>query len=305
MPAKNLSDTPKGCTREQIKIDDRGTIFVTWDEGWDRLSEAGAPEKGVLIYSDNKGATWSDPIEFTYPEHTNVQLTAASDGQGTVLAVWRATTQDTLFYSWSTDNARTWSQPEEIPGILARQWEWTRFDAYDMAVDSAGVMHLVVVGRESIKEDSESDGVYHLAWDGHTWSAPERIFGDRVLHAEYPKITISRGNEMHVTWFTRDQEFTDNGYYQIWYSSSQSAAPLLPLPTPLAPTEEAAPTQPLSVRPTRTPIPPEISSTSLVLDAQSLTTENDDVLRLLISLLPVLVITGAVIGIALYRRSQH
>jgi len=300
---QNLSGTPRGVVREQIKVDSSGTIFVTWDEGWDRLSQRGAPEKGVLVYSQDGGETWSEPVSFKYPENTSVQLTAASNGQGGVLAVWRATTRDAIYYAWSVDGAHSWSPPAEIPGILARNWGATLFDAYDMAVDSAGMMHLVVVGRKSLDEN-EPEGVYHLIWDGVSWSGPATLFSGPGS-PEYPKIAIGRGNQLHVVWFTRDRATTNakEERRQVWYSNSLSSAPTMPLPPPSTPILISTPRAHVTQSPTSTPVPASIQSEPFVLDPNSLTTENDDVLLLLASLAPaVLIVAALAIGARLRRR---
>lgn len=303
-PSLNLSNTPVGCTREQIEIDPAGTIWVSWDEGWDRLTEKGKQESGWLVHSTDGGETWSAPVVFDQPEKTNVQLATASDGRGTVLAVWRATTRDEIFYSVSRDGARTWTAPAAIPGLYARAWEWTRFDAYDLAVDGAGVFHLAAVARRTLVSgpDDESDGLYHLAWDGTAWSAPEVIFGGEG-HAEYPRLALTRGNQLHAVWFLRDQEFTEGGQYKIWYSRRDLPAPAL---TP-APTFTASPLPPatatLAVAPTRTPL--RLAQVEAA-DTSSLYTENDDVGLWLLSLTPAVVMI-AIVALAVYirrRRSQ-
>lgn len=301
-PSVNLSNTAKGCTREQIEIDSAGTLWVSWDEGWDRLTEKGTQEAGWLIHSTDGGQTWSVPVVFDQPARTNVQLATASDGRGGVLAVWRTTTLNDIFYAVSRDGAQTWTAPAVIPGLFARAWEWTRFDAYDLAVDSAGVFHLAVVGRQKVVEESagESDGVYHLAWDGTAWSAPERVFGG-IGHPEYPRLAVAQGNRLHLVWFVRDQEFTEGGQYKIWYSRRDLLAPALtPAPT-FTPSPPPAPTATLIVEPTRTPLRlPDLQT----VDTSGLYTENDDVGIWLLSLLPALVIIGGVAVVVYIRRRR-
>ncbi len=301
----NLSNSPVGATRGQIKIDGGGTVYVTWDEGWDRLALDGEPEVGVLIFSTDGGQTWSTPTIFAYPESKNSQLAAASDGRGRVLAAWQAWSQQAIYYTWSTDGGRSWAPPDRIPGFIATGL--TLFDAYDMAVDSAGNFHLVAVGREG--PESDRLGVYHLAWNGASWSKPVQIYkapeGPAYADSYYPKIAIGRGNRLYATWWVGDFSAEAPRFRQIWFSTAQVDAPETPLPpTPTpAPTPTKMPT-PATVA-TSVPISAAVESltiTSSTFDPGVIYTENDDVLLLLASLVPPVLI---VLGVVVVRRGRR
>lgn len=302
----NLSNSPVGATRGQIKIDNSGTIYITWDEGWDRLALEGEPSTGVLVFSTDSGQTWSLPTVFSYPEDKNSQLTAASDGRGRVLAAWQAWSQQAVYYTWSTDGGRSWSPPGKIPGFVATGL--SLYDAYDMAADSAGNFHLVAVGREGPQSDRL--GVYHLVWNGISWSQPTQIYkapeGAAYADAYYPKIAIGQGNRLYAVWWVGDFSAEAARFRQIWFSTAQvdaSEIPLLPTPTP-------------SPTPTETPVPALISTStpdstlakslsvrSSGFDPSVIYTENDDVLLLFASLVPsALVVLGAVVVWRAWRR---
>ena len=301
-PPLNLSNTTKvGSYRVQIKVDAHDVIHVTWDEGWDRRSLWGEPQEGMYTSSADGGQTWSDPVVFSQPENTNAQIAAASDNQGGVLVVWRSTTIDRVFYSWSTDNGITWSEPREIPGLYARSYNDTPFDAYDMDTDSAGRIHLVAVGRSRLPEsrgDRVPLGVYHLMWDGESWSEiePIAIYTEDSGFPEYPKLAISEGNQLHVVWFVRDQQFGGE-HYRIFYSHAESATPRqTPAPTPtLTPT--ATPTTTPVPPPTTTPLPTLDPATTGLPDG--LYTENDEIGQLLLASSPVIVLIGMVAAVKL------
>lgn len=281
----NLLRSTMGSSREQIEIDSSDTIHVTWDEGWDRLSGAGDPIYGSYTFSTDGGETWAPVASVSYPESTNAQLTAGSDGNEGVMLVWRATSRDEIFYQWSSDGGSSWGVPATIPGLFARPWT-IPFDMYDMATDSAGHIHLVVVGRESLDENAPL-GVYHLEWDGTSWSTARRIYSNPVLYPEYPKMAISQGNQLHVVWFTRESLWGFENR-EVWYSSSQSAAPSqtpVPYPTPTS-IPMIAPLP--SSTPTVTPYPTlGANATDL---PEGLYTESDEVLRLIIALSPVMLV---------------
>jgi hypothetical protein len=208
------------------------------------------------------------------------------------MLVWRTSSPEYpgIYYTWSTNHGGSWSEPRSIPNILARPWE-SSFDLYDMATDSAGHIHLLVVGRESHETDALI-GVYSLVWDGTDWSTPTRVFAAEGLYPEYPKIVVHEGNQLHAVWFTREGSLWDQKVPKVvWYSRGQSTAPrqtVAPLPTstPDPPTVTPAPA------PKITPSPVVSLGDSGLPDG--LYTESDDVLRLLIALLPVVLVIGVV-----------
>jgi hypothetical protein len=286
----NLSRSPTGSSRAQIEIDSSDAIHVAWDEGWDKLSGQGEPAFSTYTSSLDGGESWSSPTSFSYPEGTNAQLSVSGDGQGGVVVVWRATSRPEIYYALSSDNGASWSPPMVIPDIFARPWT-IPFDMYDMATDSGGHIHLVVVGRLSLEEDRL--GVYHLEWNGTSWSPPTAIYRGAGF-PEYPKIVISEGNKLHVAWFVRD-DLWEVGNYEIWYSSSQSASPAqTPVPPPTStPTPTATPAA--TATPTATPYPTLAPGATALPDG--LYTESDDLLQLLVGLVPVLVLVAAIFAI--------
>ena len=289
----NLSRSPLGSSREQLEIDASGTIHVTWDEGWDRLAGGSDPISGVYMSSPDGGLSWSLSTHISYPTKGNVQLTPGADGRGGVMLVWRNVNRDEIFYQWSTDRGAMWSPPGVLPRIYARPWT-TPFDMYDMATDSAGHIHLLVIGRERLDRDAPL-GVYHFAWDGETWSQPDRLFMGGG-YPEYPKIVVSHGNHLHVTWFVRDDLWALSNY-EVWYSSSQVDAPYqTPIPPP-PPSPTPVPT--LAPLPTAKATPyltPNIENSGL---PEGLYTESEEVSRLAVALAPVALVI--LVAIALKR----
>jgi hypothetical protein len=301
----NLSNTPVHEGRAQIKTDGRGTIYVTWDEGGrdQAVVASGSPGvafQGVLRFSQDGGKTWTPCTKFSYPNRTNSQMAVMADGRGGVLAVWRSA-EGVLYYDWSTDAGISWDPPAIVPRILA--YSYNGFDAYDMAVDSDGTIHLVASGQ--LPQGFPSRGIYHLAWDGKNWSSPSLIYasdgrGQDPLVGMYPKIAVSQGNQLHVVWHTHAERAYLPGRY-VWYSTSRSPAlPVLPAIEPTLPAPTAVPT----IVAVSTPSPgtdmPVVPASDF--DPRAFYTENDDVLRLMIGLVP----TALVISIIfLVRRSRR
>jgi hypothetical protein len=286
----NLSRSPTGSSRAQMEIDSNDNIHVVWDEGWDKLSGQGEPVFSTYTSSLDGGESWSSSTSFSYPEGTNAQLAVGIDSQGGVVVVWRATSRPEIYYAHSSDNGASWSPPMIIPVIFARPWA-SSFDMYDMATDSGGHIHLVVVGRLSPEEDRL--GVYHLEWDGTSWSPPTAIYRGAGF-PEYPKVVISEGNKLHVAWFVREALW-EEGNYEVWYSSSHSASPAqTPVPPPTStPTPTATPLA--TPTPTATPYP-TLAPVGTALP-EGLYTESDDLLKLLVGLAPVLILAAAIFAV--------
>jgi hypothetical protein len=179
-----------------------------------------------------------------------------------------------------------------------------------MATDSAGHIHLLVVGHLSIERDDEKPpGLYHFEWNGSDWSSPGPVY-QVDWYPEYPQIVIDRGNQLHATWFTRKQPYEDEiTPYKIWYAHGQSQAPAeqpvtLPTATPI-PVPEVTPTPTSTPTPTPTPtLDPDLTQVSIASGAtETIYTETDDLLLLAKSLLPVVfMIVVVIFGIRLQRR---
>jgi hypothetical protein len=193
---------------------------------------------------------------------------------------------------------------------MARDRSGNDLDRFSLETDSAGHVHLVMVGYPAAAEINydEPPKLMHLTWDGEAWSAPDMIMSNE-LYPEWPMIAVSSGNQLHVVWYTRSKEDlfrSDKAHYRFWYSGKTVAAPAttpLPLFTPTsAPLATQAPS-PTPLPPTRTPLPPE------VLNAPAPTSgpawELPGVLTILLALLPVVglfAIPGAIIWVRRRRR---
>jgi hypothetical protein len=166
---------------------------------------------------------------------------------------------------------------------------------YDLATDSAGKIHLLAVGRERPTVEAPL-GVYHLVWDGQSWSAPYRVFVASGLLPEYPKIVIHRGNQLHAAWFTRDGDAWDQSVdREVWYSRSQTAAPDQPMSVVANPTVDmGAPTSSATPMATGSPAQTRVVPGGL---PDGLYTETDDVLKLLLALSPIILLVAGILAI--------
>lgn len=209
------------------------------------------------------------------------------------MLIWRATSPEypNIYYMWSTDYGVSWSRPETIPGVVSREWN-TDYDMYDLATDNAGHIHLLVTGYRSTKRIGPR-GVLHLTWDGKGWSTPVPVF-EGSWYPEYLHLVIDRGNQLHATWFIRQDPMDNTVPHETWYAHGQSQAlaetpAALPTRTPIPPT----PTRSTTATPTPYPtLNPE--DTGL---PEGLYTESDDVLQLAIALSPAAIVILMILAV--------
>jgi hypothetical protein len=313
----DLSNTVLGSQKPQIAIGPDDAVYVAWEEGRDLLVGADKASSSMLVASLDGGLTWEKPTTFIFPGDTPQSIAAGIDGQGKLIVVWRQIAGRGIFYQSSTDHGQSWSAPEQIPGVSTRSL-YNGLDGYHMAVDSAGHLHLVLVGTDpravvasaDQPNDTMLNSVYHLEWDGVHWSQPTPIFAVRGDVPEWPRIAVVNGNQLHVVWFVRDEAHvwqSDKGEYRVWYARGSSSAPVeTPVAWPAAkPTPESELVKVASLAPVPPPtLDPGLAEVSVPPGAtDSIYTETDDLILLVKSLLPaMLVITLAVVVARIRRR---
>jgi BNR repeat-like domain len=196
----NLSQSPDGSTKPQVKIDKGDGIHLVWDEGYDNLNGEGKPVAGMYRRSPDGGVTWDQPVRFTLPQFTPAkigekvpepmldapqQMTLGLFQNQQPIIVYRSTASNTIYYQFSGDGGVAWSKPTVMPGVRARDLNDTPWDSYMMATDGAGKVHLILSGflqndnsaRLDVRPTDQRNRprLLHLVWDGARWSAPEVI----------------------------------------------------------------------------------------------------------------------------------
>ena len=299
----DISSAPNGSAKPQIVIDTQDGIHVVWEAGkggaYGQLTD---PTQVMYTASHDGGKTWTPPVQFGAAAGRGKNIAVGLDGKGTLLAVWLGLPEDVIYYQVSRNQGRSWSPMQPVPGVWGGWSVYAaKLDDYAIATDSAGAVHLILVGRTT--QDQTSLGVLHVTWDGSAWSKLEAITTLVGDVPEWPRIAVGRGNQLHVVWFVRDQATifdSDKGNYKVWYAHGSSSAPVA---TPAAwPTVTPTPTARAVVVPTATPLPRLNSALSRV-SVDSLYTENDDTLLLAKSAIPaVLLIAAIAVGLRLRRR---
>jgi hypothetical protein len=294
----NLSRSFAGSVKPQVRVGSGGDTYVTWEEGEDWYTHRGYPLTSMYVYSSDGGNTWTEPTAFSFSRGASQQITLGVGQEGKLVVVWRVPEEDLFYYQVSSDNGASWSKPEHIPGVIAKAWEPFSLDAYDAAEDSAGNVHLLVLGR--LHSPNEDLGLIHLMWNGAEWSSPTCIYASSDP-PEWPRIDVGAGNKVYAIWFTRDKEhihISERGKYKIWASFYQADAPSktpVPAQTPPPAVATGAPTQTTSL-PTAAPTPVKPSDESGL--PPGLYTESDEIGRLMVALLP----TAAIVLITVALR---
>jgi hypothetical protein len=307
-PPVDISRATTGAAKLQLLVDRQDNLHAVWESGrggsYSRLED---PTRVVYAASYDRGETWSAPLGLddglSTPESNAKDITIGQSRDGQLVAAWLRLPEDQVYYRASTDQGRSWSMTQPIPDVWGG---WSiynaRLDDYAMASDSAGNVHMVLVGR--VSEEQTSLSLLHLIWNGVAWLEPEAILTMDGDAPEWPRIAVGNGQQLHVVWFVRDQANLfdpDNGQYRIWYVQGMAAAPevaatIAPLPTP---TQEPEST----MKATLAPSPSPTTSWRPADNVDSTSTESDEVSLLLQSLIPSILLVGIIIiGTRLLRR---
>ena len=261
----DLSKMDTGAAKPQLLIDKFDYLHVVYEAGrggaYGQLSD---PTTAFYVASYDGGSTWTNPYEFLVPNGRAKNITIGQDGLGNLVVAYLALPENRVYYQVSGDQGRTWSEAKAIPGFFGG-WNTypARLDDYSMAADSAGSIHLVLVGK--LESDTQKDqlSVLHLTWNGQDWSQPDVIITTQGDMPEWPRAAIGLGNQLEVAWFVRDKLHifdSDNGQYTVWAAEKQINAPAFQAvswPTPTAVYVPVPTNTPLP--PTATPVDPAIS----------------------------------------------
>jgi hypothetical protein len=311
----DISNSPTGSAKPQIVIDKQGYIHVVWEAGLGGdVGQLIDPTKVMYAASYDQGKTWTSPVEFIAPHGIAKNIALGLDGQNRLVVAWLGMPEDLVYYQVSGDQGHSWSPPQSIPGIWGGYTVYqARLDAYTMATDSAGDIHLALVGRTA--SDQKSLSVLHLRWDGSAWSRPEVVATLTNDVAEWPRLAIGNGNQLHLVWFVRDAaniwgEAANPKPNRVWYARGVSSSPpVAPMPWP---TRTPTPLAKATVSPPPTSLPTLASTPTPSLDPglaqasvpalDSIYTDMDELMLLVKSLIPVALVVAAVVIGAHFRR---
>ncbi len=314
-----LSNTELESKKPHLSFGTDGSVYVAWQENAPPTTGGASTSSSMIISSTDGGLTWGEPTTFSFPGDSPQSIVVGVDGQNKVVVVWQQVKGDGIFFQVSRDHGHTWSPPRQIPGLSTRS-VYNDLDAYDVAVDSAGHLHLVLVARITAQVEEQRldptvlvpDIVFHLEWNGSRWSEPTPIFSSPGNLPEWPRIAVGNGNQLYVVWYVRDRVHiwdSDNGEYTVWYARGESSAMAIvpvsftrPTPTPELTVTTPTPDTSLTLQPTPIPLVASNEKVFFIETSDSIYTEVDDVTLLLLSLLPI---TAVIITIAVVSRIRR
>jgi hypothetical protein len=204
----NLSNTHDGSERMVLNQGPSGRIYVAWTEGFDGWRTAGDPRDVRLRYTDDDGQNWSETIILdggNLPNSRPSNLAVVELRDGRLLGVWRYSGADlNFYYQLSSDLGESWTDPEPIPGFVARSYSSNKYDHINLITDLVGTVHLFASGHPSADQsDPRSLALYHAQFAQDSWFGVERVYYRPERAPEWPKAVVGPQNDIHLVWFVR------------------------------------------------------------------------------------------------------
>ena len=292
----------------QAQADSQARLHVVWSV----VDDSGRGRGIYYARLEGDHQTWSSPKLLAARIDYSAEHPTLVEHNGELFVVFLNGSPPKRWMQRSSDGGHSWSG--SVP--IVDGWIGGNGPAW-LANDSSGVLHMFFGNRIPPEPGSdiwEIHGMWHSVWLGDEWSRPEAVISGPTTAAEggvfdpwTPRAVASQGDVMLLVWKT-DPGTGGNG---IWYSYKRLDAPELPvvaLPTPLT---AATPTPNGTARieaasfsaPTMTPRPshnPAIRSGSSARAAVS-----DPTVGWLLSVLPVLLLVSAVVGVKTVTSRRH
>ncbi len=216
----NVGKSGQATDGPSIAQDGHGRLHAVWTQF--RLPSGWPPMGAYYSRSLDGGATWSPPRQFSGEGYGAPAVIARGDGE--VHVVWNALAViGERVHQWSSDGGATWTDPQVITRRINGGWT----GAPALSYDGGGRLHLIT----SVDGPNGVERIFHLVWDGTTWSEPEVLSDGTVAEdsVEWPTLTISDGNHLHVAY--------EVDYRGIWYADRVvDAPPVAARPVPTVPT---------------------------------------------------------------------
>jgi len=287
----------------------RGTVHAVWDV----VDARGRQIGGYYARLDGTG-NWSDPFPLDESRGHGVANPAVieTEDDGIIVIYNNGVEGAVAPVMWmrrSLDRGLTWSSP-----VQAAPSHRGRNGVVSLVVDSAGQIHWLFGQR--IGGEPAVHGMWYSAWWGSQWSPPMPVISGPPRPDFDPydaRAVVLQGNILLATWRTDPGREVKNG---VWYSFrilDTPPYPIQPWPTPL----QTAVSPVTSVRSLSTEDgdpSAESRALSVRLESESAVLANPRMpvsqpaaqlsfsSLLLRSLLPSLVMLGAILALRFYRR---
>ncbi len=204
----------------RLAIDSHNTLHVVWTlDDYSRLNRLGYYSRAVYYaHSRDGGQSWSLPVAMDIvdgrdPAYHGRQPAWANivvDAQDRVHIVYVGAPDMQRYHTYSEDGGMTWSRRQvAIPSGGYNNWQ-------GVAVDSAGVLHLV---WPSLR------GLEYTTWSNGVWAPVSPVAEQqRVGGAHDAQAVVALGNLLHVAWQDHGGDISSNKVGHILYARLMTGA---------------------------------------------------------------------------------
>jgi len=200
----------------QITTDKRGNWVAVWRSDENLGGTAGTDWDIFIARSMDNGISWSTPETLNSNADSDMNQDyfsdVISDGSGNWIAVWEsgdtAGIDTDIFYSRSTDNSVSWSEPETLNGNADTDSgsDWSP----EVTTDGAGNWVAVWESYESLHGTAGSDGDIFVARstdNGASWSTPMTLNSNAnsdIDEDRWPKVTTDGVGNWVTVWYSSE-----------------------------------------------------------------------------------------------------
>ncbi len=159
-----------------------------------------------LKRSEDKGRTWSSPIQLTNDSESDEVPNICEDNNGTLLVVYTRmiSGKGDIYLVKSTDDGLTWSSPIAVTSTPS-------INEYEPAVaqDSSGMYYIGYTVFDWGVQDSEIYLINSTSYAG-PWSSPLQLTNN--TYNDYDLDILVEGNQFYFTWAPENPD-----YQEIWF----------------------------------------------------------------------------------------
>jgi hypothetical protein len=198
---QNISQNAGFSYHPDIAVDKDGGINVVW------YDDTPGNDEIFFSRSSDGGAAWTQAVNVSNNPGISFTPVVGVDDAGNLNAAWWDTshTNREIFFSRSTDEGVTWSQPEDLTHNSGRS------DEPAMAVGGSGTIYLVwedkTPGNWDILFTRSRNG-------GASWS-PLKNISKNPAHSSWPAIAVDGSGHINVAW----NDYT-TGSRRVFFSRS-------------------------------------------------------------------------------------
>lgn len=239
-----VHDADEHSAYPRLAVDGRGRVHAVWTV----LPWAG--RRVMYARSDDGGDNWNDLQVVDSADRAEYEagygpilIDVETYGDAEIHFIWNGAPTVERNHIWSSDGGETWSEPDLLIPELTRVG---RSGWNDMAVDSAGTLHAVALGQP-----------WHSSWSAGAWSSSTPLAsGQEAGNAEWMRIALSLGNQLHVVWVNKGGEYVDS----VWHAQGETTAQAI-IAEPTSVPDHAPTFTPVGSAPTFTELPTLVPST--------------------------------------------